>query len=397
MAPLARPISGHVFRVERKRGPVWYAKYRLPDGRQVQRKLGSAWTARGRPAAGYFTKRTAEAWLDDTLAQARRGELPGMVATGATVADAAAEWLRWAEHDRACKPSTLSDYRHTADRITRDLGDLRLEDVTPELLERWKGTLTSSNRTVAKYLVVLHGIFRRAMKVWGLPRNPAADVERPGFRVSDDIDAFSPEEVHALVRAAGSKQDACLYLTAAFTGLRLGELLALQWRDVDFSGEAIRVRRSYNVHGGVGTPKSGKVRSVPMVPEVAQALARLAKREWFTGDEDLVFAGDLGKYLDASALRERYKAALDRAGLRRLRFHDLRHTFGTLAVKRAEIPAVQAWMGHAHVGTTMRYIHHRDRGDEARLLAEAFKVADPGDADLSVRTADPPSAAESKR
>jgi integrase len=372
-------VSGHVFRVERKRGPVWYAKYRLPDGRQVQRKLGPAWTARGRPPGGHFTKRTAEAWLDDVLAQARRGELPGMVATGATVADAAAEWLRWAEHDRACKPSTMSDYRHTADRITRELGDLRLEDVTPELLERWKATLTASNRTVAKYLVVLHGIFRRAMKVWGLPRNPAADVERPRFPVSDDIDAFSPEEVHALVRAAGSEQDGSLYLTAAFTGLRLGELLALQWRDVDFAGDAIRVRRSYNVHGGVGTPKSGKVRSVPMVPKVGQALARLAEREWFTGDEDLVFAGDLGNYLDASALRDRYKAALDRAGLRRLRFHDLRHTFGTLAVKRAEIPAVQAWMGHAHVGTTMRYIHHRDRGDEAKLLAEAFKPAETGE------------------
>src|SRR3954454_100495 len=374
---LALPISGHVFRVERTRGPVWYAKYRLPDGRQVQKKIGPAWTARGRPAAGYFTKRTAEAWLDDVLAQARRGELAGMVATGATVADAAAEWLRWAEHDRACKPSTMSDYRHTADRITRDLGELRLEDVTPEMLERWKATLACSNRTVAKYLVVMHGIFRRAMKVWRLPRNPVAEVERPRFRVSDDIDAFSPEEVHALVRAAGAEQAACLYLTAAFTGLRLGELLALQWRDVDFTGEAIRVRRSYNVHGGVGTPKSGKVRSVPMVAEVAQALARLAERDWFTGDEDLVFAGALGKYLDASALRDRYKAALDRAGLRRLRFHDLRHTFGTLAVRKAEIPAVQAWMGHAHVGTTMRYIHHRDRGDEAKLLAEAFAPRNP--------------------
>src|SRR4051812_21617089 len=374
---LALPISGHVFRVERKRGPVWYAKYRLPDGRQVQKKIGPAWTGRGRPGAGYFTKRTAEAWLDDLLAQARRGELAGMVATGATVADAAAEWLRWAEHDRACKPSTVTDYRHTANRIVRDLGEYRLEDVTPELLERWKTTLDVSNRTVTKYLVILHGIFKRAMKVWGLPRNPAADVERPRFHVSDDLQAFSPEEVHALVRAAGTEQDAAMYLTAAFTGLRLGELLALQWRDVDFAGEAIRVRRSYNVHGGVGTPKSGKVRSVPMVAEVAKALARLSEREWFTGDQDLVFASDLGKYLDASALRDRYKVALDRAGLRQLRFHDLRHTFGTLAVRKAEIPAVQAWMGHAHVGTTMRYIHHRDRGDEAKLLAEAFAPRSP--------------------
>jgi len=98
-----------------------------------------------------------------------------------------------------------------------------IEDVTPELLERWKGTLTCSNRTVAKYLVVLHGIFKRAMKVWGLPCNPAASVERPRYRVSDDLNAFSPEEVWALVRAAGSAQDGALFLTAAFTGLRMGE------------------------------------------------------------------------------------------------------------------------------------------------------------------------------
>ena len=369
---MPQPISGHVFRADRKRGPVWYAKYRLGDGRQVQKKIGPAWTGRGRPAAGYFTKRTAQAWLDDLLAQARRGELA--VSTGATVADAAAEWLRWAEHDRACKPSTMTDYRLTARRITRDLGDLRLEEVTPKLLERWKTTLTCSNRTVVKYLVVLHGIFRRAMKVWGLPRNPAADVERPRYRVSNDIDAFSPEEVHALVQAANTQQDGCLYITAAFTGLRLGELLALRWGDIDFSGHAIRVRQSYNVHGGVGTPKSGKVRSVPLVPEVARALAALADRPFFTGDEDLVFPGEAGGFLDASALRDRYKAALEKAGLRRLRFHDLRHTFGTLAVRKAEIPAVQAWMGHSDVQTTMRYVHHRDRGDEARLLAEAFEV-----------------------
>src|SRR5579875_2507703 len=72
----ARPIapSGHVFRVERKRGPVWYAKYRLPDGRQVQKRLGPAWTSRGRAAAGYFTKRLAEDWLRETLSEVRGSE-----------------------------------------------------------------------------------------------------------------------------------------------------------------------------------------------------------------------------------------------------------------------------------------------------------------------------------
>ncbi len=372
-----RVPTGHVFRVDRRRGPAWYAKYRLPDGRQVQKRLGPAWTERGRPAAGFFTKRTAEGWLADTLAEARRGTLPGLVRTGATVADAAAEWLRWCEQERACKPSTLSDYRYTAQRVTRDLGSLAVESVTPEVVERWKAAQNDvANRTVAKRLVILHGIFRRAQRVWGLPSNPVATVERPRVRLSDDLEAFSPEEVHALVRAAGSEQDGALFLTAAFTGLLLGELLGLRWEDVDFGAQAIRVRRSYTAHGGLGSPKSGRVRSVPMVEQVARSLAALGGRERFVSDEDLVFAGDAGAHMDASALRVRYKAALARAGLRPLRFHDLRHTFGTLAVRRAELTAVQSWMGHADIQTTMRYVHHRDRGGEARMLEEAFALTE---------------------
>ena len=104
-----RSVSGHVFRVDPARGPVWYAKYRLPDGRQVQKRIGPAWTERGRPPAGFFTKRGAEEWLRDALDQARRGSLVGMVRTGASFADACAEFLRYVEHDRDCKPSTLRD------------------------------------------------------------------------------------------------------------------------------------------------------------------------------------------------------------------------------------------------------------------------------------------------
>lgn len=75
----ARAISGHVFRVEGKRRPIWRAKYRLPDGRQVQKTIGPVWSGRGRPPDGHFTKRTAEAWLRDVLRQAELGVLPGMV------------------------------------------------------------------------------------------------------------------------------------------------------------------------------------------------------------------------------------------------------------------------------------------------------------------------------
>jgi len=123
--------TGHVFRVERARGPVWYAKYRLPDGRQVQKKLGPAWTGRGRPPAGYFIKRLAEDRLRSVLDEARRGTIPGMVRTGVMFSDAAAEWLRFIEEDRERKPSTLVDYRSALKaHLLPAFGSMPLEAIT---------------------------------------------------------------------------------------------------------------------------------------------------------------------------------------------------------------------------------------------------------------------------
>src|SRR4051794_24150343 len=110
-----------------------------------------------------------------------------------------------------------------------------------------------------------------------------------------------------------------------------------------------------------------------MVPDVATALARLGQRERSTREDDLVFTLDCG-YIDASALRPRYERAVKAAGLRRLRFHDLRHTFGWLVINRADIVQVQTWMGHADVRTTQRYLHFRHRGDEAAQIAPAFAL-----------------------
>jgi integrase len=212
----------------------------------------------------------------------------------------------------------------------------------------------------------------------GLEANPLSRVEKHPLRPSGDIEVFSPEEVWSLVRAAVSEADSATFLTAAFTGLRLGELLALRWRDVDFTGATIRVRASYAL-GALTTPKSGKVRSVPMAPDVAEALSRLGAREHWVGEDDLVFCGETGGYLDGSALRRRYKTALAAAGLRSLRFHDLRHTFGTRMIAKADVRRVQEWMGHADIQTTMKYLHYAPCADDARLVAAAFATDDLGE------------------
>src|SRR4051812_5172902 len=89
------------------------------------------------------------------------------------------------------------------------------------------------------------------------------------------------------------------------------------------------------------------------------------------GPDELVFPGSDGRYLDASALGRRYIQARDDAKLRPLRFHDLRHVFGSHAINKASILQVQTWMGHADVKTTMRYLHHKSHASDADLLDEA--------------------------
>jgi integrase len=390
---MSHPVSGHVTRYDGKRRSVWRAKYRLPDGRQVKKTLGPAWTQRGRPPAGYFTRRTAEAWLRRVLAEAAAGTLPGMVRTGATVTDACAEYLRYIEQDRQRKPSTLRDYDSIfRNHVLPHLGSIPLEDLTSDRVEHWAAHEIDpdrglANRTREKAITVFHGVMERARKLYKLPENVVADVEKPRTASRTEINVFSPEEIAALVRAADSEQDAAIFLTAAFTGLRQGELIALRWRDVDFPGSAIRVRASYT-NGHLTSPKSGKVRSVPMASQVAEVLARLSQREFFTTDDHLVFAGIVGGYLDGSALSKRYRAALTRAGLRSLRFHDLRHTFGTRVIGVADIRRVQEWMGHANVQTTMQYLHYVPRPQDAALVGQAFTANLEGAGRLGTSTFD---------
>src|SRR5215218_2558675 len=178
------PASGHIYRFEGHRRPTWRAKYRLPDGRQVKKTIGPAWTERGRPAAGYFTRRTAQAWLDAVLAQARAGTLPGMVRTGVTVADACDEYMRYVEFDLDRKPSTVVDYRSIIRaHLLPAFGSLRLEDLTTERIEAWKATLTVSNRSKSKILTVCSseraGSTSSATTRWPTSRSPASERRRP--------------------------------------------------------------------------------------------------------------------------------------------------------------------------------------------------------------------------
>lgn len=261
-----------------------------------------------------------------------------------------------------------------------EFGRLPVEAITAEAIDDYRARLVRegelSARSVNKLLVQLHSIFKRAQRLHRLPSNPAAGLDRQPLRRSGDFNVLTPAEVEALARATGSDQDAAILTVAAFTGLRLGELRALRWSDVDFSKRLVHVRHNYTSRT-LGDPKSGKVRSVPMIDQALASFDKLSRREHFTEPDELVFCSDVGDYIDESALRRRYYTALERAGLKRLRFHDLRHTFGTLAVQAFPLSDVKGYMGHADISTTMVYVHHVPQHDAAERLGRV--VAGSGD------------------
>jgi integrase len=400
--------SGHVQVIGERGHRRWRAFWWDADGKH-SRVLGPAWaqssgkrTARGaiiwhaadgpKPDESYLTPREAQAELRRLLEHeaARRPSARAASGRPVTFADAAEAWLGHGQSKRNLKRSTLKDYRQVLDAYLlprredgADSGsglygrapfaETPLRDLRAGVVKRWYDGLPYG-RTAEKLLMVVRAILAHARSREWMEHDPTASIERKPVRYSGDYDFYSGQEIELLVAAAASGQDAVVFLSAAMTGLRRGELVALRWRDVDFAGQAIRVRANYS-HGQLVTPKSGKVRSVPMVPDVAAALHELRGREQFTADEDPVFAGPAGGHLDASALRRRYAAAVKRAGLRSLPFHSLRHHFGSMAVNRATLVQVQAWMGHSHIQTTARYLHAKSQADDAALLASAFSTA----------------------
>lgn len=395
---------GHVQIIGGRGARRWRAFWWDADGKH-SRVLGPAWiknsgnqTPRGaivwhaadgpRPAPEYLTPKDVQAELRRILEHEAATSAAHRKTSGElmTFADAAEAWLADGSKRRNLKLSSWKDYRQALDayllprdaaneeRITAygraPFGGMPLKKIRLSTLTNWSDELPHG-RTAEKLVTMVGAILGYAHAEGWIADDPSEKLRRAPVRYSGDYDFYSREEIQQLADAAITSQDRAVFLTAAMTGLRRGELMALRWRDVDFAGDSIHVRANYSF-GELVTPKSGKVRTVPMVPDVAKALANLKNRELLKQKDDPVFLSANGGHMDGAVLRRRYAGAVKRAGLRHLPFHSLRHYFGSTAVKRASLVQVQAWMGHSHIQTTARYLHAKSQANDAVLLAQAF-------------------------
>lgn len=256
--------------------------------------------------------------------------------------------------------------------------DTPLARVTPEDIERYidEKCRTLAVKTVRNHVNTIHSVFQVALRKGWCQHNPVKLAARPVVRTTETrIRFLTQPEVDALVAAdypddAFASIEPTLYLTAAMTGLRQGELLGLRWRDIDFRAQRIRVVSPY-VRGEFADPKSeGSGRSVPMARRVADALSALHSRTLYPGEADLVFCHpESGRPLDRSKLVRRFREALQRAEVHTITFHELRHTFGTrMAAHGVALRRLQEWMGHADAKTTQVYAHYQSAEDEVSVV-----------------------------
>jgi integrase len=281
-----------------------------------------------------------------------------------TVATFAARWLdTYAATNN--KPSEVESKRSIVRmHLVPAFGDLSLDAVTVRAIEEYKASKLKaelSAKTINNHLTVLRRLLATAHE-WGelaeVPRVKWLRAPKPEPRFLDF------DEARRLIEGAAPEWR-CLITVAVRTGLRLGELRALRWCDVDLSRSRLVVRRAA-ARKVIGTPKSGKSREVDLCDEARDALK---SHRHLRGE--LVFCGDGGRLLSREELKWPLWGACRRAGLERIGWHVLRHTFAShLVMLGASMRAAQELLGHADLKMTLRYAHlsPESRREAVRLL-----------------------------
>lgn len=277
-------------------------------------------------------------------------------------------------------PSTVEAYagrleRHVLPRLgNRRLNEIAVDDVLALISYlRMRGY---SGTTIAVTLTPLSRLFTHAARRGLIQVNPVSKLdrgERP--RVSrQDRPVLTPEEIGRLLEAAPSRFRT-MVATAILSGLRQGELLGLHWRDVDFENEVIRVRTALSRKRRDVHPKTERaVRDVILMPALAQLLRQHKRESKFNRPDDYVFTTTVGTPVHAAHISLRaLKPALERAGLRDMRWHDLRHTFASLLIAGgANITFVSRQLGHTSSQITLGIYSHLLDGDEQARRTRAM-------------------------
>jgi integrase len=303
------------------------------------------------------------------------------------------DWLE-SNAKPSLRPLTYISYESIVrGHLVPELGHVRLARLTPADVQAMMNRKLAAGLS-ARRVAYLRAVLRRALNDalrWGLIGRNAAALVRPPKGARYEVEPLDPDEVRRLLEAVRHDRLEALYVLAVTVGLRQGELLGLTWTDLDLGSGSLRVRHAlqrFDHEYHLVEPKSARSRRTVALPSVARAALtrhRAGQRDEaaFAGElwqeQGLVFATATGQPLDASGVTAALQRHLARAGLRRQRFHDLRHACASLLLVRGVSPrVVMEILGHSQISLTMNTYSHvlptllTDAADQMdRLLGDA--------------------------
>ena len=335
----------------------------------------------------------AERLYGDILRELEKGTY--IKPTKITLGEYLDNWLGAYAANKA--PSTYAGYKRIVNsHLKPRLGMIKLAELQPmHIQEYYTGRLQKGRRdnkgglsaaTVQRHHALLREALNHAVK-WGLlHRNPAQFTEPPRPE-QPEIFPLELEQLSKLLELATGQRDEYLLITAAYTGMRQGELLGLTWDNVDLGNEPYcRVRQTVGYINGQGFvfrsvgKSKGARREIPLTDNAAWALRqqkkiiaqdKLLHANTYSGERDLVFPDKHGRAQDPSGLTRRFKKLAREAGLPRMRFHDLRHTHATMLLSQGVHPKiVQERLGHQTIGITMDVYSHVLKGMQKEAVSK---------------------------
>jgi len=323
-----------------------------------------------------------EGFLDDCLdAELReeRGQRPLSISTVAKLYTHLSGIFEFGIRKRWCRANPCKEVDKPASVDAQDDAEIRfltMDELETVLLVAGTGPCKHTPKTLERAAVAreLRDIRKLPWKAIGARLGCTAATAMYLYRAT-------PE---AVLEDDLARVERVLYLTAAMTGLRQGELLALRWRDIDWTAGKIRVMYGMRKKQRRKTKSRTSRRSVPIADRVAAELDGLFKSSAYQADDDLVFCHPhSGRPLDRTSVTTRFQRVCKRGGIRDdVVFHDLRHSFGTMmAAAGVPLRTLQGWMGHADIKTTSIYMHFAPAEDEVQTANRVFpQPGDPADA-----------------
>ena len=344
----------------------WRARYREHPG--------------GPQRARHFDRKSeAERFLARVTSQLLEGSYVHSTAGRRPFAEYAAAWQESQVH----RPTTVVQVdAHLRNHMLPAFGDRPVASIRPSEVQAWVRRLSDvlAPATVEVVYRIFAAILNAAVDDRLITRSPCIGVRLPR-QARRPVDPPTVEQIEALIDAMPDRYRALVVL-AAGTGLRQDECFGLTVDRVDFLRRTIKVDRQLVLAATgspqFGPPKEASVRTVPLPSVVATALAAHLER-WPVGADRLIFTNASGDPIRRNRFGEIWRAAITRAELSGLRFHDLRHFYASLLIRHGEsVKVVQARLGHASASETLDTYSHLWPDNEERTRAAVDDVLGTG-------------------